>query len=172
MSIVTNQHSVTRSVSSAPESVTGTLSRPPSDNLPRWENRSHDGTSVLSHGMASGGRFYFSQLTTNQKARNMTDSNDKRRDAMAAAIAEMCAELITANVIREIESDAAECDNGESDKPIKAKVSVSFNWEAGKQVPEIDAKRSYTVTKADTADRVVDPAQVTIEFEKMEGGVQ
>ena len=91
---------------------------------------------------------------------------------MAEAIGEMCAELITAEVIRDIENDAAECDNGESEKPIKAKVSISFTWEAGRAVAEIDAKRSYTVTKAETADRVVDPAQGKIEFEPMEGGLQ
>ena len=91
---------------------------------------------------------------------------------MAEAIGEMCAELITESVIRDIENDAAESDTGESGKPIKAKVTVAFTWEAGSNIPEIDAKRSYTVTKSDTADRVVDPTQIKIEFEKIEGGLQ
>jgi hypothetical protein len=91
---------------------------------------------------------------------------------MADAIGEMCAELITAEVIRDIENDAAESATGDEEKPIKAKVSLSFTWEAGRAVAEIDAKRSYTVTKAETADRVVDPAQGKMEFEAMEGGAQ
>lgn len=102
----------------------------------------------------------------------MTDQIDNRREAIALSIAEMCAELITANEIRDVENDAAESADNDSDKPPTAKLAISFQWAAGAQRAEVEAKMAWSVRRQKTADRVVDPAQIKMELVPMEWGLK
>jgi hypothetical protein len=86
-----------------------------------------------------------------------------RRQAMRAAIIEMVGELITEDLLRDIEVAAMECDDGESDKPVKAALSVTLKWQAGQDPCDMLAKCAYSVRHVVEADRVVDPAQMTLD---------
>jgi hypothetical protein len=89
---------------------------------------------------------------------------DKRRHAIADSIATMAAGLISENIIRDVETDAAESDSGESDKPVMAKLALSFQWPAGAAVAEIEAKLAWSVRRVQTADCVCDPSQMVMGF--------
>ena len=93
---------------------------------------------------------------------------DKRRHAIADSIATLAAAMITETIIRDVENDAAESDNGESDKPVLAKLAFSVQWPAGAQRAEIEAKLAWSVRRLQIADCVVDPDQLVIGFESGE----
>lgn len=97
---------------------------------------------------------------------HLTPEKERRNAAMRDALAEITAELLTPDVIAQIEDAAAESDSGESDKPITAKVSIAFSWKAGSPVPEIEGKSSFTTKHVGLADRVVDPDQAVLKFEE------
>ena len=90
---------------------------------------------------------------------------DKRRHAIADSIATLAAAMIQENIIRDVENDAAESADGDSDKPVMAKLAFSVQWPAGAQRAEIEAKLAWSVRRLQTADCVVDPDQLVIGFE-------
>jgi hypothetical protein len=85
-----------------------------------------------------------------------------RRQAMRAAIIEMVGELITEDLLRDIEVAAVESDQG-GDKPIMAALSVTLKWQAGQDPCDMLAKCAYSVRHVVEADRVVNPAQMTLD---------
>jgi hypothetical protein len=87
---------------------------------------------------------------------------NNRRKAMRAAIIEMVGELITEDLLRDIEVAAVESDQG-GDKPIMAALSVTLKWQAGQDPCDMLAKCAYSVRHVVEADRVVDPAQMTLD---------
>lgn len=106
-------------------------------------------------------------MSANPKLKNGADVNAvvDREAALVDALMELTGELIGPKVITQIEQAAVESDDGESDKPVKAKVSVSFTWAAGAQTVEVEAKSSFSTIHKAFADRVVDPAQMKMELE-------
>jgi hypothetical protein len=94
-----------------------------------------------------------------------------RPDRMVNAVLEMVRELVTPDLLRDVETAAAESDNGESDKPIIAKIGLSLQWPAGQKIPAMECKLSYSVRHVAIADRVVDDTQTVLPFSAM-GGAQ
>jgi len=95
---------------------------------------------------------------------------DKRRHAIADSIATLAAAMISENIIRDVENDAAESADVDSDKLVLAKLAFSVQWPAGAQRAEIEAKLSWSVRRLQVADCVVDPDQLVIGFEDGEEG--
>jgi hypothetical protein len=93
-----------------------------------------------------------------------------RPDRMVDAVLEMVRELVTPDLIREVESAAVESDNGESDKPIVAKIGLSLQWPAGAKMPAMECKLAYSVRHVALADRVVDDTQTVLPFSAEGGG--
>jgi hypothetical protein len=86
----------------------------------------------------------------------------QRREKMTAAVIEMVRELVTPDLLRDVEVAAAESDSGENDKPIVASVGLAIKWQAGQEKPEMTARLSYSVKHVTEADRVVDPSQMPL----------
>ncbi len=85
-----------------------------------------------------------------------------RRQAMREAIAEMVRDLITEDLIHNVEVAAVESDAGTSDKPVQAALTIALKWQAGQDPCDMLAKCSYSVRHVTEADRVIDPAQLDL----------
>lgn len=94
---------------------------------------------------------------------------DKRRHAIADSLSTLAQALIDETIIRDVENDAADtADQGDNEKLPMAKIALSFQWPAGAERAEIEAKLAWSIRRLTTADCVVDPNQTSIDFE--EGG--
>jgi hypothetical protein len=65
-----------------------------------------------------------------------------------------------------IEQAAAECTDPADDKPVKAKVSIAFQWEAGSATPKVVTRLSYSVAHKDETERTYDPDQIYMQMEE------
>lgn len=82
--------------------------------------------------------------------------------------ADFLAEEAKSLLIEHIESAEAAAVDGidpADDKPVKAKVSISFAWDAGAQAPNVVTKLTYTTSHKDETERTFDPDQMTFSAE-------
>ncbi len=93
-----------------------------------------------------------------------TDPADRRKTALVEAATSMFRDLLDTHLAK-IEQAAADTTN-ESDEPVKAKVAFGVSWPAGAQRPDVTVKLSYGVRISEEADRLVDPDQQLLPFEK------
>jgi hypothetical protein len=63
------------------------------------------------------------------------------------------------------EEAAAESIDPADEKPAKAKVGISFVWEAGSANPKVVTKLSFTTSHKDETERTFDPDQMSFESE-------
>tara|TARA_R110000822_G_scaffold115401_4_gene247176 strand:- start:24 stop:359 length:336 start_codon:yes stop_codon:yes gene_type:complete len=108
---------------------------------------------------------------------NLKDSIDdltpqERRDLGIAQTAATLVRGLLHEQITKIESGAAEAAEDTSSepdaKPVMAKVSVTIEWEAGANDPELNASLTYSVRRKFTGSLRCDPNQLKL---SIEGGV-
>jgi hypothetical protein len=66
--------------------------------------------------------------------------------------------------LAKVEQAAAESDQ-DGDKPVKAKVGLTFTWEAGSISPKVFTKIGYTVSHKDEVENTFDPMQIKLGLE-------
>ena len=95
------------------------------------------------------------------------ENQDKRRHAIADSLATLARAMLDETIIRDVENDAAEsADQGDSEKLPMAKLALSFQWPAGAERAEVEAKLAWSIRRVTTADCVVDPNQEVLPFEE------
>lgn len=93
--------------------------------------------------------------------------NAEQKKKFARFLSDDCENLLIEN-LESVEIASAEADR-DGDKPVKAKVSVKFEWEAGNPSPSVKTVLSYTTSHKDETERTFNSEQAEIEFE---GGAQ
>jgi len=76
------------------------------------------------------------------------------------------ARSLLAEHLEAVEQAAADCGDPADDKPVKAKVSIAFQWEAGSASPKVVTKLSYTVAYKDETERTFEPSQIFMQMEE------
>ena len=80
---------------------------------------------------------------------NFPEVNSDRTTHIIDASLALIREAI-ADKIGDVENSAAEAAgdaDGDDEKPITAKLTISIKWPAGEPVPEITVKASYSITR-------------------------
>ena len=95
-----------------------------------------------------------------------TDPADRRKTALVEAATSMIRDLLDTHLAKIEQAAADTTSSTESEEPIKAKVAFSVTWPAGAQRPDVTVKLSYGVRISEEADRLVDPDQQLLPFEK------
>jgi len=91
--------------------------------------------------------------------------NDENKEKFADFLATECRALLIEHLDAVIE---AAFETQDDDKPAKAKVSLSFAWEADEPYPRVTSKLGYTVSHKDETERRFDPNQTDF-FADIEG---
>ena len=89
--------------------------------------------------------------------------NIKRENAIASKVALRVKEMLLSH-LEEIENDAVEGADPDSDKPVKAKVSFKVAWSAGEPEPKIETSIGWTVSKKEECVDVADWKQGAFDF--------
>lgn len=89
--------------------------------------------------------------------------NDKNKEKFADFLATECRALLIEHLDAVIE---AAFETQDDEKPAKAKVSVSFAWEADHSAPRVTSKLNYTVSHKDETERKFNPDQMEFSIEE------
>lgn len=87
-----------------------------------------------------------------------------RREAIAAHIANDVKGLLE-DYLEKIEEFAAESDP-DGEKPVKAKVRFSTEWEAGSKDPKINTKIAFILNAKDEVEGCCETMQATMSFKE------
>lgn len=92
-----------------------------------------------------------------------TNNEDRlsRIESICRSVAQEVENLLSRHII-EIENDAAQVADPDSDKPVKAKVSYAVEWPAGEESPAVDIDIKWTVSKKDSSEVLCDWRQTKI----------
>lgn len=103
---------------------------------------------------------------------NLKDTPTPTDDLTATERRELVIAQTAANILRgliheqvaDIEDAAAkQAEDGDSDKPPMAKVSVAIEWPAGAQAPAVSVTTSYALRRKSTGTLKADPDQMKLE---------
>jgi len=94
------------------------------------------------------------------RTRTMNERIKKLHDDLTGRFGDLLADII-----EEAEQAAVECCQDEdTGKPIKAKVSAAIEWEAGYQRPQVKVKLSYSTKHEAASEAKLDFDQETLQF--------
>ena len=90
--------------------------------------------------------------------------NETKKQKFADFLADEAKSLLIEH-IEAAEAAAVDGIDTAGDKPVKAKVSLSFSWEAGSDAPNVITRLTYTTSHKDETERKFDPDQVNFDAE-------